>query len=372
MKAHRKTVLLITGTRAEWGLFESTALALKRSPSVDLRILATGMHTQRRFGYTLKDVMKAATVDHVVAVGEHDDQLTALAKEIAGIGTYLRKHPVDAVLVIADRDEAFAGAMAAAHLGIPVIHVSGGDISGPTVDQVLRNAITISASLHLVQTQRSRENVLRIGAPKKWSRVVGSAGLDGIRRSSQIGRTALAARYGLDSKKEWFLVGMHPTVLDDTPIPRQIDSVIGALRGLGDVECIIIYPNSDTGSDRFIEALEALKGKPHFHLHRHIPRADFLELLKASAAMVGNSSAGLMEAGYLCIPFVNVGNRQGNREHGPNVIFVGYDAAAIKKGVQKALSPAFRSSLARKQSPYAGGPVAQRITKVIEQFLRTL
>ena len=143
MAVRIKTVLFITGTRAEWGLIESTILRLKKSGAFRTQVLVTGMHTQRRFGFTIAHVKKAVHVDHIVSVGEKDDPLTALAKEVDGIGKYLRTHPVDAVLVVADRDEAFAGAVAAMHLNIPVIHVSGGDTTGPTVDEFLRKSITI-------------------------------------------------------------------------------------------------------------------------------------------------------------------------------------------------------------------------------------
>ena len=373
MTAHKKTVLFITGTRAEWGLIESTILRLKKSRAFHTQVLVTGMHTQRRFGYTIEHVRKAVHVDHVVSVGEHDDPLTALAKEIDGIGEYLRMHLVDAVLVVADRDEAFAGAVAAMHRGIPVIHVSGGDTTGPTVDEYLRKSITLFSSVHLVQTAQSKSNVLNLGADRRWANVVGSAGLDGLHPRILPKRKDLAARYRLDPKKRWHLVVMHPSALEDTPITRQIDAVLGALKKIDPQdEKIILYPNSDAGSEAFIHAIERFQRKPHYHLHRHIERKDYLGLMLQSAALVGNTSSGLVEAGYLRVPFVNIGARQDGREHGPNVIFTNYDAVAIANAVRRASSSAFHRALGRRSSPYKGGAVAERITKTIEQFLRTL
>ena len=372
--AHRKkSVLFVTGTRAEWGLFASTIADLKKSSGISLKVLVTGMHTQRQFGYTLDEVKKAIRVDCVVPVKDADDQLTALSKEIDGIGRYLKKNPVDAVVVVGDRDEPFAAASAAIHLGIPVIHVSGGDVSGPTVDQYLRNAITLFSDLHLVQTEKSKKNVLKLGANPHNTFVVGTPGLNKLKASALASRKVLAKNYHLDSAKRWLLVSMHPTVLDDAPITTQITSVLSALKKFHkEDEIILLYPNADEGSSKFITAIEKLKSTSGFSLHTHLPRADYLALMKESAALIGNTSSGLMEAGYLKVPFVHVGNRQQDRECGPNVIFVDYDAGAIAKGIQKATSPAFSKGIAHRPSPYKGGDVSRKIVSRIEIFLTTL
>jgi len=372
MAKSKNTVLFVTGTRAEWGLFQSTILMLQKSRTIAPKVLVTGMHTQRRFGYTLDEVKKAVHVDHVVPIGERDDQLTALSKEIDGIGRYLKKNPVDALIVVGDRDEPFAGALAAIHLGIPIIHIAGGDVTGPTVDQYLRNAITVFANVHLTQTSRSAENVRKLGADPRWTKVIGAPGLDQLKLSDLHSRKDLALSYGLDPKKRWFLIAMHPTILDDVPISKQINSLITAIKRLDPHdEKIVLYPNADDGCDSFIAALQALKGKPNFHLKQHLARMDYLSLMKNSAAFVGNSSSGLMEAGYLKTPFVCIGNRQKHREYGSNVIFVDYNSGTIEKGIIKALSPQFRASLASCKSLYKGGTVAQRTVKAIEQFLQT-
>lgn len=370
---NKKTILFVTGTRAEWGLFRSTIFRLLKSPKINLKILATGMHTQRRFGLTLNEVKKDARVDAVVRVGEFDNQLEALSKEIAGIGRYLKRRKVDALLVIADRDEGFAAAVAGLHLGIPIIHVSGGDVSGPTVDQYLRNAITLFSKLHLVQTAKSKKNIIALGANPALVKVVGSAGLDRLNRNSLPKRKELSARFHLDIAKRWFLVVHHPTILDGAPIFKQINSVVSALRRLDfQDEKIVLYPNSDEGSGYFIKKIEALRKNPHFRVYRHIERADYLGLMKESAALIGNSSSGLMEGDYLKTPFVNVGRRQQNREAGSNVIFSDYDPDDILKGVRKAISPRFRLNLRRKPSVYRGGRVADGIAKAIEKFLKNL
>ena len=359
---------MVTGTRAEYGLFKSTILKLKKRKRLTVKLLATGMHTLKQYGYTLNEIRKDTHVDCVVPISKQDDMGSALAKEIAGINRYVNSNRIDAILVIGDRDEPFAAATVGIHRNIPVIHVSGGDVSGPTVDHYLRNAITVFSKLHLVQTEQSKQNVIRLGADVRQVRVVGSAGLDGLTPKALMSRSALAKQLKLEAGQSWLLVAQHPTPFDTVPLTRQIGSVLTALsRQAG--EKIITYPNADTGSRIFITAIEKLKGKAGFHLFRNLNHKIFLSLQYHCDALIGNSSSGLMEAGFLKTPFVLVGNRQGRREAGKNVIPVNYDPRQIKVGIDRARSAAFCRRLKQSRPVYQGGDVSGNIVRAIEQFL---
>ena len=373
MAMRKKTVLFVTGTRAEWGLLASTIADLKKSSKLDLKVLVTGMHTQKRYGKTIREVKKAVKVDHIVPVKNNDDQLTALSKEINGINTYLLKHHIDAVMVLGDRDEPFAAATVALHMGIPVIHISGGDVSGPTVDHYLRNSIPLISDLHLVQTKESKKNVLKLGADPKAVHIVGSAGLNNLQAIDLPSRAQLAKKYHLDSDKKWYLASLHPTILEKTPIAKQIQSLLTALNKLDKWdEKIVLYPNADEGSAAFITAIKTLKKSSRFHIRKHITRDDYLALMRESKVLIGNTSSGLVEAGYLKVPFVNVGNRQLDRECGSNVLHAQYKATDITKCIIKAQTTAFAKMLSKKKSVYIGGEVSKNIVKHIEQFLKNV
>ena len=364
----RKTILIVTGTRAEYGLFKSTILRLKKSKRLNVKLLVTGMHTLKQYGSTINEIRKGTQVDCVVPIRPNDRMTAALARETIGIDQYMSKTLVDAILVIGDRDEPFAAATVGIHRNVPVIHVSGGDVSGPTVDHYLRNAISVFSKLHLVQTERSKRNVIRLGADPKFVHVVGSAGLDQLGPKIVLSKKVLARQLNLDEKIDWFLVAQHPTPFDTVPFAKQINAVTGALKKVQG-EKIIIYPNADTGSAIFIQAIEKLKRQPGYHLFRNLDHQTFLSTLCHSQAFIGNSSAGLMEAGYLKIPFVLVGNRQDGREAGPNVIRAGYRPERIVSALKKAQSPAFIKKIKKLSSIYRGGEVSGRITHAIEQFL---
>lgn len=365
MTISKKKVLIVTGTRAEYGLLKPLILAMKKSTKLKPEVLATGMHTLKKFGNTLSLIKKdKMPIRCAVTISNNDDMLAALSKEIVGIKKYCQKNKPDSILVLGDRDEAFAAAIVGIHFDIPVIHISGGDLSGPAVDQYLRNAITVFSKLHLIQTNQSRKNVIKLGALPKNSFVVGSLGLDGLKKSQLFNRKKLSKMFKLDTMKRWFLFLLNPTPLEDTSIPNQINPALNALKKLIG-EKIIIYPNSDTGSDYFIKKIKKISKEENFYAAPNLERNAYLGFLNECAVLIGNTTSGLIEAEFLKKPFINIGNRQKNREHGANVITVPYNAQAIIGAVQLALS----KKLKKNKSIYQGGDVSNRIIRHIENFI---
>jgi UDP-hydrolysing UDP-N-acetyl-D-glucosamine 2-epimerase len=175
----------------------------------------------------------------------------------------------------------------------------------------------------------------------------------------------VAKKLGLDRKKHWFLVAMHPTPFESVSTKGQIDPLVDLLKTLNG-EKIIIYPNSDTGGLYFIKKIDTLKNQKNVHIFANLPMQTYLQLMKNCDVFLGNSSSGLTEAGFLKTPFVNVGNRQKGRESGPNVIFSDYTKAGIQKALKVALSDTFRKKLKKSTPSYTGGNVAHRVVSILE------
>lgn len=365
----KKRILIITGTRAEYGLLKPLILAMRKSKKIKPQILVTGMHTLKSFGNTLSIIKKdRMPIIEVVKISESDNMLQALIKEISGIQAYYNRKKVDAILVLGDRDETFAAAVVGIHLNIPIIHISGGDISGPSVDNYLRNAITIFSKLHLTQTERSRKNIIKLGADPKNSFVVGSLGLENLKKLQLLSRKKLGKLFKLNIKEKWFLFLLHPTPFENVSIPNQINPALNALKKLKG-EKIIIYPNSDTGSDYFIKRIKEIAKGKNFHIMPNLKEIIYLSILNQCDILIGNTSSGLTEAGFLKRPFINIGNRQKNRECGINVITVLYNTQAILKAARLALSESFQKKIKKTKSIYQGDDVSSCVLKHIENFV---
>jgi len=364
----KKKVLVVTGTRAEYGLLYPVIKEIRKSRSLQLRLLVTGMHTQKKFGSTINEIRRdGISISSVVRIKEKISMLEALAEEIKGIEKYCFKEKPDLILISADRGEAFAAAIVAGHLGIPVAHLSGGDVTGPVVDDLIRNAITKFSHVHFPLTQRSARRIKKMG--EKQSRIFpfGTTALDDISEKGLLTRAQLAKQLKIDARKPWILFVQHPVALDITPLQKQINESLASLEILSS-ERIVIYPNSDNGSEQFVRALEQFAKKTRAVIARSFPRAVFLSILKNVDVMVGNSSSGIVEAGFFKTPVVDVGNRERGRERGINVISAPYERHVITKAITKALSPAFKRKLRTMKHPYGSGDTSGSIVRVLEKI----
>lgn len=362
----KRNVLVITGTRAEYGLLLPIIRAIQKSRKLELRLLVTGMHTLDVYGHTIDEIRRdKVPISSVVPIAEKDSMLGALSKEIRGIERYCRKERPDILLVPSDRDEGFAGAIVAGHLGIPIAHYSGGDTSSGIVDEQIRHAISKFAHVHFPIADSSARRLLSLGEEKWRIHHFGTTALDTTR--SLVSRSRLARMLRLDPREPWILFVQHPAPLDATPLRKQIAASIEALKRTNGQK-IILYPNSDTGSDVFIRAIESLRKKSDVRIARSLPRKVYLSLLKSSDIVVGNSSSGIVEAGFFAKPVVDIGSRQRGRERGKNVAHAPYDAKRIRTAMARALSPAFRKRAKSARHPYGSGGVGKKIARALERL----
>jgi len=366
MASKKRKVLVITGTRAEFGYLRPVLAEISKSKKLSLRLLVTGMHTLRRFGNTRREVAKEFPVAETVAVGERDSMLQALGKEIAGIERYCRRERPDLMLVIADRDEGFAGAIVAGHLGIPLAHLSGGSTSGRGVDEAIRHSISKFAHAHFAWTAQNGKRLRAMGEEPWRVHVSGSTAFDTLRQVPLMSRRALAKELGLGSLP-WIIVVQHPVPLDTTPLRGQLAPTLRAAARF-DAERIIVYPNSDTGHEGFVRAIKKLKGARRTHVYKNIPHRAFLSLMRHAQVLVGNSSSGIEEAGYFKLPVVDIGGRQNGREHGANVLHAPYDAGKIARAIRAALSPQFARKARAAKHPYYRGNASKKIAGILERL----
>jgi UDP-hydrolysing UDP-N-acetyl-D-glucosamine 2-epimerase len=364
----KKKILVITGTRAEYGILSSVMDAIQENPTLALRVLVTGMHTQEKFGKTEKEVAKRYDIAARVPVPERSGMLAALSEEIRGIGEYCEKERPDCIVVLGDRDEPLAAAIVAAHFDIPLAHIHGGDVSGRGVDQENRDAITKMADFHFPATPKSAERLAAIGEPPESIFTVGSPAADFIEGKELFGRDEVAKTLGLDPSRSWLTVLMHPTPFDEVVFSEQISPVLQALAAFPEEEKIIVFPNSDTGSNIFIGAIEALRGE-RYRLFKSLPREVYLSLVKESDALVGNSSGGIIETGLLGTPAVDIGNRQEGRERGEGVVHTGYDRDAVVSAIERARQMKKANGGKPFSSPYGAPGAGKRIAEVLARVV---
>jgi len=290
----------------------------------------------------------------------------AMAAQLESLVGVCEQWRPDLLLVLGDRGEMLAAALAAVHLMIPVAHVHGGERSG-TVDESVRHAISKLAHLHLVATEGSRQRLIRMGEQPDQIWVTGAPGLDGIGAGAARGAAARAAwcqAQGFDPARPLLLVLFHPVLQEAATASQQAEALLeGIAQAAPDAQLLVLAPNSDAGAAAIAqvwrERLPAL-GLAHRQL-THLPRSAYLEALALVDALVGNSSSGIIEAASFDLPVVDVGSRQQARERSANVRHARADPAAIASALQAALS-AGRQPVT---NVYGDGQAAARIGEIL-------
>ncbi len=332
----RRTIAVATGSRAEFGLLRPVMSAIDRHPRLDLQVLVTGCHLLPP--ETVGEVRDAFHVDAEIPMqraGESGrwSEAEALGRGIEGFARCLRRQPVDALVVLGDRVEALAAATAAAIGGVRVAHLHGGDRAPGIVDEGVRHAITKLAHLHLAASEQSAQRLVAMGEDPDRVHVVGSPALDDLASFPALDDDA----YEQLGRPDIVLL-LHPAGATAEQEQKLAERVLAACRAEGRV--LALHPNHDPGRHGILAAIEAA-ALPHV---AHLPRARFVGLLRRTGAIVGNSSAALIECAALGVPAVNVGPRQDGRERADNVIDVpDVEEADVRHAV--------RAALARPQSP---------------------
>lgn len=366
----KSTVLVVTGTRAEYGILRGTIEAIRAHPALSLRLLVTGMHTLHSRGLTKNDIKRDGyPINALVPIREGDDMLQALTQEINGIRSYCLRVRPDSIVVLGDRDESLAAALVAAHLGIPLAHIHGGDRTGPGVDESIRHAITKFAHIHFPATKKSAERIRALGEESWRVSVVGVPGLDTENGTARMTRKKIASALGLNKTAPWLIALHHPTQFDTEPLVIQIKSLLRALRHFPHHEKILLYPNNDTGSPLFIKELQRLR-EAHYHQFPSLPRSLYISALRESEFIVGNSSSGIIEAPFLGTPTVDIGNRQMGRERGRSVISAPYEERVIVRAAERAVILKRRQGGKPFSSPYGKGGAGRRTVKRLVTLLR--
>jgi len=285
----------------------------------------------------------------------------AIGQAVIGLTEAFTQARPDLVLVIGDRGEMLAAAIAAIHLGIPVVHLHGGERSG-TVDEPVRHAITKLSHWHFVASEESRQRVIRLGEKPEHVWITGAPSLDGVQAQAQA-QGQLPAALGLAEGTPFVLVLFHPVLQEAASADLQAQALADAL---GDVlagsprRIVWLSPNADAGSAAILDALDRRRDARIVRL-THLPRPLFLAALARADALVGNSSAGIIEAASLGTPVVNIGNRQRARERNSNTI----DCEAERAPIGIALAAALAHGRYAPDNRYGDGRAGERITELL-------
>ena len=362
--------MVLTGKRGGYGSMRPMLLQMKHDKEIILQLVVTDQHVSRKFGNTITEIKKdfeiAAEVDMEQDSGDSVSRAAALGRCLTGMALVMHDLKPDLIVLYGDRGEVLSSAVAATTMGIPIAHIQGGDVTG-SVDEQMRHALTKLSQLHFPSNKESAERIIRMGEDAWRVNVVGDNHIDSIVSNEYLSSEDVLKRLGLDLNKKIFVVLQHSETTDPESSYSQMRETMLAINEFN-VQKVIIYPCSDSGYEGIIKAIDEYAIGEGCQVKVNLDANVFWGLLNISTVLIGNSSAGIIEAPLFYLPVVNIGRRQEGRLRSNNIIDVTHDRVDIEDAINFAISDKkFISSIRKTKGPYGDGTAGKRIVELIKE-----
>ena len=365
----QKKISITTGTRAEYGMLRSLIYEINQNKKFELLLVVTGSHLSKNHGMTIKEIIndgfKISSKININPKGDKSfDSTISMGKAVIEFAKFFKKSKPDFNVILGDRYEMFASAIASYQMNIPNVHIHGGDKSGG-LDEYTRHAITKISNIHFTATKKSSQRIKKMGERSENIFHTGSLSIDEILNDNITKKQELEKKYNVELSQDNILLVQHPVTTENKNVEKQISQTLQAILKIKK-NTIIIGPNLDIGNKLIQEKIKKVSKNNHMiQVYDNIPRQDFLGFLKNCKVLVGNSSSGIIEASLFKIPVVNIGIRQKNREHGPNVINV---KEFSKKEIEIAIKKALSKNKLKISKIYGDKVVAKKIMNILEKI----
>ena len=374
-----RKICIITGSRAEYGLLYWLIKEIQEDPDLNLQIIATCMHLSPEFGLTYHEIeADGFLIDKKIEMLLSSDTPVGITKSMGlaflGFADAFAELKPDIIVLLGDRFETFCAAGAACVARIPVAHIHGGEITEGAIDDAFRHAITKMSHLHFTSTEEYRRRVIQLGEDPDRVFNVGAIGVENIRKLLLLSKEALQKEIGFNLGERYFLVTFHPVTLESGTAENQFKSLLNALDQVTSdpnhsTKIIFTKANADTDGRVINQLIDEYVAE---HSDKAITftsmgQLRYLSAMKYAAAVIGNSSSGIIEAPAFKVPTVNIGKRQKGRVQARSVIDCEAEVTAIRESIETALSPAFMDGLTDTSNPYEGISTCETIVGILKK-----
>lgn len=364
-----KKIAVVTATRAEYGLLSPVIKELRNCENKELKVdlIVTGTHLSDSYGMTVNEIDDR--IDYRIPISVKSDSEVNISSNQAEVLVKFTELFADekynAVVLLGDRYETLAIAIAAGNTGIPVFHLCGGDTTEGALDEWIRHSITKISYLHFVTNEISKKRVIQLGEDPERVYNYGSTSIDNIMRAANMSRTEALLSVGLEDCK-YALCTYHPVTMEGNSVDGHISELLEAIKAFPEIEFIGTKSNADQGGARINELLDDAQDKiPNLHVFASLGVRRYLSLMKYAEFVLGNSSSGIIEAPAFHVPTVNIGDRQKGRLQSESIINCGSRTGNITDAINRALSSEHKKICQRVVSPYGDGHATSQIVKKV-------
>tara|TARA_B100002003_G_C14129333_1_gene543243 strand:- start:665 stop:1840 length:1176 start_codon:yes stop_codon:yes gene_type:complete len=380
MEAKRK-VLAITGIRSEYDILYPIIKVLSDDEGFELKLVVSGAHLSDWHGYTIKKIEDdgfeiADKIDSLFSTNRKTQRIKGIGSLTTGLSQTVERENPDFLLVVGDREESIATALVGNYMDVLAVHIGGGDPVYGNADDPIRFAISKLAHIHCAFTKQYADNLLSIGEEEFRVFFTGNPALDNIRNTHYLQIEDICSYLHLDINENKYIVLIkHPLSSEKEDAYIQMKTTLVALEEFckeANIKAVGIYPNTDPGSFDILNAIGEYEGSEYIRFYKNLPREIFINLLRKSLALVGNSSMGMLEAPFYKLPVVNIGNRQKGRLNAGNVEFAEYNNEEIKEALNRAcFDVRYRDDVGGLENPYGDGRTSGRIKDILLSINRS-
>ena len=367
-----RTIGVVTVARSDYGIYIPLLRRISSDSELSLSLIATGMHLSTEFGRT-EDMIEADgfTIDHRIEMLLSADTPSGISKSIGlgviGFAQLFAECRPDILVLLGDRYEMCAAAIAALPFKLPVAHIHGGEVTSGAIDDALRHSITKLSHLHFPATSTYARRLVQLGEEPWRITVSGAPSLENLREIRLMSVAEVERRYGISLNRAPLLVTYHPVTLEYEQTERHMKELLAALEKVR-MPVVFTMPNADTSSRVIQRSIQDfVRRHSSAWIVENLGTQGYFSLMSFAAAMVGNSSSGIIEAPSFKLPVVNIGSRQDGRLKAANTIDVGYSCDEIVKAISKAVSTSFREDLSSISNPHESDGPSQTIVSRLKR-----
>jgi GDP/UDP-N,N'-diacetylbacillosamine 2-epimerase (hydrolysing) len=373
-KYSKRTICVVTGTRADYGLLRWVMQGIKDDPLLTLQTVATGMHLSPEFGLTYKAIEKDGfQIDRKVEMLTSSDTAVGISQSMGlgliGFADALNELQPDLIVVLGDRFEILSAVAAALVFRIPVAHLHGGETTQGAIDEAIRHSITKMSHLHFVAAEKYRDRVVQLGEQPDHVFLVGGLGIDSIKRIDLLPRLALEDALDFKLGDRSLLITFHPATLDENTSKAQMFELLEALKQFQDVQLIFTMPNADTDGRSLAKMVENFVSQNlSARFYKSLGQLLYLSCMAHVDGVIGNSSSGLLETPSFRKGTVNIGDRQKGRLQARSIINCEPECKSIVAALERLYSDDFQAELPMTINPYGEGGASDLIVSKIKSF----
>jgi len=362
---NKRKICVVTGSRAEYGLFYPILIKIQESNKLELQLISTSSHHSSEYGLTYKQIENDGfTIDDKINNLFSSDSNSSIVKSTANATSLLsdsfdRLQP-DVVLLLGDRYETHAAATAAMLMNIPIAHIHGGEITEGAIDEKIRHSITKMSYLHFCSTETYRKRVIQMGENPARVFNSGAPGIDNITNLNLLTKQKLEKELNWKLTSKSALFTYHPVTLEESDVEIDLEVILSILETFN-LNILFTYANADSGGKVINQKIKQFcKIQPaKYKVVKSLGQIKYLSAMKYVDLLIGNSSSGIIEAASFKKPVINIGDRQKGRLKSENVIDCNLDS--LQESITLALSNSFRNKISNMNNIYGTGAAADII-----------